>query len=148
MHVLELVAPCFCANFSRLSNLDGMCQANRLTSLILTPHSRMIRDSPVWRIRKAPNFERPDREQNSWGRLAAQLGISQGKVRPDSRVAMDCSVGLPCARGATTVEQIRFALQHNRGKNTLQRSLATATNLLYLTMPGCDCANRLGKATS
>jgi hypothetical protein len=56
-----------------------MCQANRLTSLILTPHSRMIRHSPVWRIRKAPNFERPDREQNSWGRLAAQLGFLRAK---------------------------------------------------------------------
>jgi hypothetical protein len=28
LRVLELVAPCFCANFSRLSKVSGMCQGD------------------------------------------------------------------------------------------------------------------------
>jgi hypothetical protein len=146
LHVLELVAPHFCANFSRLSNLDGKCQANRLTSLILFPLAQPGTNSPAREDRAAPNFERPGREHHSRGRLTARWDFTR-QSSPGFPFAMDCSVGLPRAQGATTVEQTRFALHHNWGKNTLQRSLATATNLVYFSMPFAIVQTGQAKAT-
>ena len=55
--------------------------------------------------------------------------------------------GLPCAPGAPSVEQIRFALLHNRITKTRPRSPATAINLFYFTMTDYESQTDARKAT-
>jgi hypothetical protein len=55
--------------------------------------------------------------------------------------------GLPLARGATTVEQIRFALHPTEARTPSKRNPATAINLVYLTMRGTKLQIRARKAT-
>jgi hypothetical protein len=87
--LFEIIQSRWCLSSERLNFAN-------LASLMLTPHSR-DHEAPVSRKHpEAPNFERPDREQNSRRRLTALLGMN-GRTSPDSRFAMDCSVSLPRA---------------------------------------------------
>lgn len=75
------------------------------------------------------------REHNPRGRLTAQWE-SLGQTTTESPVLQWIVLfGLPCAHGAPTVEQTRFAHLNDWGKYTRQRSPATAINLVYYTMP-------------
>ena len=136
LHVLELVALCFCANLLRLSNPERDCQLTpripaprRLTAqssrkerLVSWIHPELKRFTfhRVWtRVRPHQRQTLKDRKRDNRraGRLAALL---ESRRREKSRVrrplsAMDCSVWLSACR--TT----RFATV-NAGSENPQRS--------------------------
>ena len=148
LHVLELVAPCFCANFSRLSNLAAMCQGTPLT---LRAPDHLVRVLPSGSSQR----EKEPRESANLKKTVPRTVCAgaagrpwemQGTIRPDSGLQWIVLSGFPSAPEARRLSnRPRFAHHNCRGKTTLCEALPLRS--ILSTLPRRIAILQIGRGT-